>query len=888
MPLYSCNTIRFSGQILLYETSNIIEMHIMNKPICAGWNSGRAIEGIQNSTGTIGFSVPGRNATAWSTTNDAWRFTPNGLNNYVVTPISFFPAYLSNTPATYTWYQLPSNSFIQTGMPLVVNPTQTTSYKIESTTSCLNAIFSDTVTVTVNNSIIINASASVVGGNAGQDITICNGGITTLTSGGGGSGATYSWSPSSYLMTPNDSTTISAPNTTTQYIVTVTNAAGCIGTDTINIAVTNIPVVSISPSNPTICVGQITSLTATGAATYTWSPNIGLNTTSGPTVLANPLTTTTYTVTGISPGCGPVEGYVTVQVNIPPIITFNPTNPLTLCQGNTSPINIISSDLNTIFNWAPTTGLNTTVGGSVVFNGTTTQTYTVSANTNGCMVTPTYTVNVNPLPVVTWPTPWVLSYCQSDPQFTLFGGSGTPSGGTGFYTGLGVVSGTNYNPYLVNAPAGTGVTDTVHYIYTDLNGCTDSVYNVYVVTGNPIVDVTSGPPVCYNNGPVILNGTPSGGTFTGSGVVGSNFVPTLLNGIPSNGGNFIIHYDYIDPISGCTGVDSIQQTVLPLPQPQITNLINQYCIDAVPVRLTGLPDPTSPIGGYFTVDNFVSTMVNPSLTGTGIHHVTYIFTSPNGCTDSTSQDVLINPLPIVNFSGLDSTYCQYDPITNLIGSPSGPIGVFSGNGVSGTSFNPGGSIAGMNAITYTYTNPSTGCTNYITHTTLVIKTPVADFDIDELQVTEENPTFHLEDVSLFANSLVWTFGDEAFGYSQNITHTYADTGSYMITLIVSNEGCLDTTQTEVRVSPSFLFFIPNAFTPNNDGTNDDFQIQGVGVSEFSMLIFDRWGNAVFQSNDINIPWNGSGTSQGIYIYRITVTDYTGRIYQYNGYLSVIR
>ena len=145
-------------------------------------------------------------------------------------------------------------------------------------------LFRFTITVTVNNGLNVNANASVIGGTAGSDITICTGGVTTLNSGGGGPGATYSWSPATGLMTPNDSTSIAMPWTTTQYIVTVTNPSGCVGTDTVNITVTNIPVVSVSPSNPTICVGQTATLTATGAATYTWSPSTGLNTTSGPQI----------------------------------------------------------------------------------------------------------------------------------------------------------------------------------------------------------------------------------------------------------------------------------------------------------------------------------------------------------------------------------------------------------------------------------------------------------------------------------------------------------------------------------------------------------------------------------------------------------------------------
>lgn len=77
-PMYSCTTQQFTGEIILYETSNVIEMHIQNKPVCTSWNGGYAIEGIQDMTGTQAAVVPGRNYPAqWTAVNDAWRFIPN-------------------------------------------------------------------------------------------------------------------------------------------------------------------------------------------------------------------------------------------------------------------------------------------------------------------------------------------------------------------------------------------------------------------------------------------------------------------------------------------------------------------------------------------------------------------------------------------------------------------------------------------------------------------------------------------------------------------------------------------------------------------------------------------------------------------------------------------
>ncbi len=77
VPFYSCTGMLFTGEVKLFETTNVIEMDIAQKQVCQPWNGGNAIEGIQNSLGTSAVVVPGRNyPTQWTATNDAWSFTP--------------------------------------------------------------------------------------------------------------------------------------------------------------------------------------------------------------------------------------------------------------------------------------------------------------------------------------------------------------------------------------------------------------------------------------------------------------------------------------------------------------------------------------------------------------------------------------------------------------------------------------------------------------------------------------------------------------------------------------------------------------------------------------------------------------------------------------------
>jgi len=106
MPMFSCNGNLGTFHIVIYESTNYIENHIQNKPACLQWQGGTATQGIHNLGGTIGIATPGRNSTAWTTQNDAYRWTPSGP---VVTP-------------TLTWYQIGNPNPIGTGPTINVTP----------------------------------------------------------------------------------------------------------------------------------------------------------------------------------------------------------------------------------------------------------------------------------------------------------------------------------------------------------------------------------------------------------------------------------------------------------------------------------------------------------------------------------------------------------------------------------------------------------------------------------------------------------------------------------------------------------------------------------------------------------------------------------------------
>ena len=121
-----------------------------------------------------------------------------------------------------------------------------------------------------------------------------------------------------------------------------------------------------------------------------------------------------------------------------------------------------------------------------------------------------------------------------------------------------------------------------------------------------------------------------------------------------------------------------------------------------------------------------------------------------------------------------------------------------------------------------------------------------------------------------------------------------DTGIYIVSLLVTNsDGCSDKFYREIYIRPEFTLFIPNAFTPNGDGLDDDFMTYGYGINSFNMNIFNRWGEIIFSSEDIEMGWKGKDRfdktiPNGIYLYHIAITDYNGKPWVYNGEVNLIR
>lgn len=424
---------------------------------------------------------------------------------------------------SYSWS--PSSSLSSaTGSVVIASPVNSTAYTVTGTNGlCTATAVKSISTLTTPVNTLTPTSAS-----------ICSGNSATLTASGA---VFYNWSPSTGLNATNTGTVTATPTTSTTYTVTGSNYQNCNDIDYVYVEVNNVPSLTVTALTDTLCMGSSTTLSASGAASYSWYPATGLSSTSGPAVTASPVSTQTYTISGSNGSCSAVATLLLRVVPGPGFIV-NSSNS-TICAGDNT---LLTANNNAhTYSWEPPAGLSSTSGFSVSATPSVTTTYTITGtNTYGCTAVRNVTVNVNQYPVVT----------VTSNEDTICAGTSTilTAAGASQYvwspaSGLNMTTGSN----VTASPAGT-----LTYTVTGSNGsCSDQEYFVLAVTQAPAVSWSSGVPdsVCtigstYN----LPDGTPSGGVFSGPGVSGNLFDPSV-----AGAGSHTMLYSYIDPVTGCEG-----------------------------------------------------------------------------------------------------------------------------------------------------------------------------------------------------------------------------------------------------------------------------------------------------------------------------------------------
>ena len=206
---------------------------------------------------------------------------------------------------------------------------------------------------------------------------------------------------------------------------------------------------------------------------------------------------------------------------------------------------------------------------------------------------------------------------------------------------------------------------------------------------------------------------------------------------------------------------------------------------------------------------------------------------------------------------------------------------------------------GCETVTLTVTAPGGHCFAVKTDSCLihVYPSPVANFIANTYSTDILSPSFQFEDQSTSADTWYWNFGDGGSSITENPNHDYTVSGQYPVWLVVKNsDGCTDSVMKTVVVNDLSALYIPNSFTPNGDGRNDYFGPVGFQIDgdDYQMLIYDRWGNLIYTTSDLNKPWNGTmnNTGQeapmGEYVYYIRYRDIDKHWKEYAGGLSLIR
>lgn len=793
-------------------------------------------------------------------------------------------------PGTYSVNLTPNNALnsscalsLSVVVPAAQNPTADFTYS--------NSV------LCVNDTVFFNGTASVsgsdtiqsVGWSFGDGISVPNGwGAVNGVSQTGGTHVAPA-----HLYTGFGNRTVT---------MTVTTQSGCKATKTKTMQVLFAPTV-IAGNNINICQGQTATLTANGAVSYTWSNNAPHNTPFEPPVGNN-----AYVVTGIGPtGC---SGKDTVMVNVTPGPAIFAGNDTSICAG--SAVRLIATTQVPSFSW------NNGIQNNTPFIPSASGSYIVSATQAGCIGRDTVHITVNNLPAISAGSDIVICENQS---LTLNGAGGVSytwsnnvTDGLAFVPNVGA---TRYGLQGVDANGCTG-TDSVdvmvialptivasndtavcagNYVTLTANGTapnfnwTNGVQNgvafqpnasqwyfvsyatpegcaandsVYVTVNQyPIVNAGNDIAVCEGL-PFTLQSNGTANQYTWSGNISNNTPTTLAAGT----------YTFIltgNSSAGCTSYDTVQVTVNA--SPVVNAGVDQtICVgDSVTLNATGA-------GAPFVWNNSVQNNVafTPSQTRQYIVQTQTV----NGCVGYDTVQVTVNALPFIQL--MDSLIlCENSPIILSV-SNNGTI-VWSNSVQNNVPFQQN---VGTQFYTVTVTDAN-NCTNSDSIKVIVVAAPSAQLTANPTTGTAPLPVDFANNSTGNYNHAVWDFGNNQTNTTldSTVAQTYTQPGEYTVVLTINNDFCQDTASIIIIVKDKPLeplkYVIPNVFTPNGDGANDDYHFSLENAEYVKAYIYNRWGTFVALYDDINGGWDGKhhtgeNASEAVYyvVYEIKGLDGT--------------
>lgn len=669
------------------------------------------------------------------------------------------------------------------------------------------------------------------------------------------------------------------------------------------------------------CTGTDVTVVYTGGvaatALYNWTYGTGTVTSPG-----NQQFDIRWNATGTYPlslqvslaGCTGNIFTDSIRIFQTPNVTFNP--PPVICEGSSYTLNPLASGApaGAVYTWnfgtATLTGGNPANGTSatLLWNqpGNTYVTVQVES-TDGCLSPVDSTpLNVRAKPAVSF-TISDRQLCGTDTALITYTGAMPVAGNNlvyGFNTANVVNTGaTTAGPFKLswNTPGSYEITLTGND-----NFCSSDTLRDTVVVGTvPLANAGAADTVCAG-APAAIGAPPTAGyTYNWQPAAFVND-PNLSNPtatVPVMGVNdSTVRFIVTTSLGFCSANDTVditgkavQQAFFATPPPQCFRG-NSFSF----APLFGVV-PGATLQWILNTDTVNAAVVNNySFASTGLQSVKLLTSTPGCQPTQYASSILVKENPVVDFKtdlteGCEPLEVRFQDLSPVLSGAS-YVWNFDDGSVSFQN-NPLHTYAAQGTYqpALTITSADTcSTTDTLTGRITVYPVPEALVIASPLVASNANPVFNFS--SVFANSnCYFDFGDGSGDSACITTHTYSDTGTYVVTLYTSSPGgCADTTTVTVRVIPNYSLYIPAAFTPNRDNLNDRLEVYAEGVMKFEIKIYNRIGQLVYQSDTTDETWNGQQLNtgaecpQGVYVYEAEVRDFSRKKYNLRGRVTLIR
>jgi len=805
----------------------------------------------------------------------------------------------TSSGATYAWNfgsgAVPATSTTQNPTGVVYSTSGIKTVQLVTTLGTCT----DTSTQTIN---ISQTPAPSFTSNAPQ----CVGTVINFTyTGTTGTGWNYAWdfgtgATPALSSAQNPPSVMYSTSGTKTVTLTVDNNGTCASTFTATIIISATPVASFSSTAPQ-CTGLPVDFTNTGTVVgVIWSWNFGNGATPATSTLQSP-TGVTYSISGTK------------------VVTLTTTNLTTLCTATVSAtININQAPTVNFVSNAPqcaNTGVNFTNTGSTGGNwtffwdfgvgampqtstaenpagilystaGTKTITLTISDGTCSGVITQIITVNPSP----------VASFTSNAPMCTgdtvNFQNTGTSSATYAWTFGSGSVPATSTTQSPTGVIYNSAGIKTVTLI-TTLGGCTDTSVQTILINQTPSVSFTSTAPQCVSNSVDFSNTGSTGGNWTFSWSFGAGATPAASTSENPNGiiystaGTKTVTLTISDGTCSNTITQTITVNALPIANAGADTVIcNNTSVQIGSAAIAGNTYawfPSSELNNS-TIADPIASPIAPST-----NYIVTVTETATGCTNTDS--VVVNMLAPLNAdAGNDVEICMYDSIQIGAALITGQTYIWDPVAGLSNSTSPNPMTSPSVTTTYTLAVMGPGCGPVMDEVTVTVHPlPIADAGPNDT-ITVGSST---QLTATGGMQYTWT---PATGLSNvSIYNPIANptiTTTYYVT-VTDVFGCVNMDSMTVYViEPNF--WLPSAFTPNDDMENDVLFAHGEGISNFEFGIYNRWGELIFNTKDIMVGWDGKRQiggqelPEGAYVYYVKGDLSNGEVIDKSGLINLIR